>query len=159
MLRLAGAIMIILSGTMIGFSKSARLKCRQDSLEKIIYSLRIMENEIGYGKMSMDVVFEKIAELGGIFLEKNKSETAGKIFSDAVCRDELKLEHSDIDVLMRFSGTLGTLDTSSQVKNIQNTIKSLEILKEDARENFLKYGKMYRSIGILTSILVVIVLI
>lgn len=158
MLKAIGAVMIILSGTAVGFSKSLSLKTRWESLSKIIYSLRIMENEISYGKKSMDRILAGIERLDGLTFELIERENAGECFFRSVCREELKLDKCDREVLEGFSKTLGTTDTSVQLKNIKNTVKTLELYEQEAKDAFDRYGKMYRSIGVLVGFLVVIVL-
>ena len=158
MLKLIGAIMIILSGTALGFSKAEVLKTRWKSLSKIIYSLRIMENEISYGKNSMDRILERIEHLEGLSFNQKESENAGDCFYRSVCRDELKLDRSDREILEGFSKTLGTTNSGVQLKNIKNTVKSLELSQQGAKDDFERHGKMYRSIGVLVGILAVIVL-
>ena len=156
MFKIAGMIMIILSGTILGFSKSANLKKRQESLGKTLYSLGLMENEISYGKCCMDKLFERISKLGGIAFDE-KGDSAGDVFLCSV--KKLTLDPEETEVLERFSKSLGTLDSASQLKNIKNTVKTLELLEENAKESYEKYGKMYRSMGLLTSVLAVIILI
>ena len=158
MLKLIGAVMIMLSGTFLGFSKSTSLRTRKESLEKILYSLRIMENEICYGRDSMDRILKKIEKLSGVVIEKKSFENAGECFLRAFTREELRLEACDIESVSRFSETLGVTDANVQLKNIKNTIKAIEMLRDDAEEKLQKYGKMYRSIGVLVSIFAVIVL-
>ena len=157
MLKIAGIIMIILSGTYLGFSKSASLKKRQESLGKILYSLRLMENEISYGKCCMDKLFKNITSLGGIAFDRELGKSAGEIFLASV--KNLQLDYEDIEILERFSKSLGTLDSEAQLKNIKNTVKNLELSEENAMAYYEKYGKMYRSMGVLTSLLAVIILI
>lgn len=158
MLKLTGAIMIILSGSLWGFLKASALKTRWKSLEKIIYSLRIMENEISYGKSDLAEILYKIRILGGINFSEECFKNAGICFFDAVCHRELNLSDCDKALLSGFSKTLGTTDSQVQLRNIKNTIKSLEIFGEEAKESYLRYGKMYRSIGSLLGILAVIIL-
>ena len=158
MVKLAGIIMIISSGTMLGFSKSMSLKKRQESLGMMIYSLRIMENEISYGRCSMDDIFAKITRLGGIVVNMEKGSAGTGLISSARS-PALCLDKEDVEVIARFCGNLGACDSISQLKNIKNTVKSLEILEETARLRYDKYGRMYRSIGVLASIFAVIVLI
>jgi len=158
MLRIIGAILIISGGTLLGLLKSSVLKKRWDGISKILYSLRIMENEISYGKSSMDTIFEKIERLGGLKFSENKHENAGECFSEAVKGEELHLEKEEDEVLRRFCETLGTTDSIVQLKNIKTTIKSLEILEDEAKSGYRKYGKVYRNMGMLIGLLAVIVL-
>jgi len=156
MLKLAGAGMVLVAFAVLGYAKSLSLKLRCESIARVLYSLRIMENEISYGKISMDKVMESIKKLGGISAENPSGDSAGEWFLNAV--EYEKLEKADMEVLTSFSKTLGITDTVSQQRNIKNTVKTLELLEIDAKNNYEKYGKMYRNIGFLTGMLAVILL-
>lgn len=156
MLKLSGAVMVFSAFVILGFSKSLALKSRYESIGRILYSLRIMENEISYGRSSMDKVMDSIKRLGGISAEEVTGDNAGEWFMSAL--EGERLEKCDIEVLEAFSRTLGATDTSAQQRSIKNTVKNLEILESDAKEGFEKYGRMYRNIGFLSGMLVVILL-
>ena len=158
MFKLAGMIMIIFAGTMLGFLKSMSLKKRQESLGKILYSLRIMENEISYARCSMGDIFAKITKLGGICVDMEKGSAGAGLIASAESPG-LCLEKEEMEVITRFCENLGACDSVSQLKNIKNTVKSLEILEDTARLRYDKYGRMYRSIGVLAGAFAVIVLI
>ena len=157
MLKLCGAVMVLSAFVVLGFSKSLSLKSRCESISRVLYSLRIMENEISYGKISMDKVMDSIKKLGGITAEEVKGDNAGEWFLSALKGE--RLEKCDMEVLVAFSKTLGTTDIDSQQRSIKGTIKTLELMENDAKESFEKYGKMYRNIGFLTGMLAVILLI
>ena len=158
MFKIAGMIMIILSGTILGFSKSISLKKRQESLGKVLYILRIMENEISYARCSMGEIFAKITKLGILSINMEKG-SAGEGLMEALLSPHLCLEKEDMEVIARFCENLGACDSTSQLKNIKNTAKSLELLEDTAKLRYEKYGRMYQSVGVLASIFAVIVLI
>ena len=124
MLKLAGAGMVLVAFAVLGYSKSLSLKLRCESIARVLYSLRIMENEISYGKISMEKVMESIKKLGGISAENPSGDGAGEWFLNAV--EYEKLEKADMEVLTSFSKTLGITDTASQQRNIKNTVKTTD---------------------------------
>lgn len=159
MLKLTGAVMIILAGSLVGYFKSLKLKTRWESLKKIIYSLHIMENEISYGRSSMDKILEKIRVMNGLGFDVENKKSSEDAFLSAINKDELALSKGDEELMRSFSKTLGKTDARVQLKNIKNTVKSLEIMEKDAKLEYEKYGKMYRNMGMLLGLAAVILLV
>lgn len=159
MLKLAGAVMIILAGTLVGYVKSMNLKIRWESIKKIIYSLHIMENEISYGKNSMDKILEKIGIMNGLKFSISNTNNSEDAFLSALKIGELSLLSEDVEIVKNFSKSLGKTNSHVQMQNIKNAITSLEILEKDAKREYEKFGKMYRNMGMLLGLMVVILLV
>lgn len=151
--------MIILSCSLVGYLKSARLKTRCESLKKIIYSLHIMENEINYGKNSMDKILKKIGDMNGLSFGIADARNSEDAFLSAIDTGGLALSISDTEIIGNFSKTLGKTDSYVQMQNIKNTVKSLEILEKDAKCEYERFGSMYRNIGVLSGVMLVILLV
>lgn len=151
--------MIIVSCSLFGYLKSASLKKRWESLKRIIYSLHIMENEISYGKNSMDKILEKIGNMNGLRFNLPDNKNSEDAFLSAIDTGELALLKGDLEVVRNFSRTLGKTDSYVQMRNIRNAVGSLEILEDDAKSEYEKFGRMYRSIGVLSGLMLVILLV
>lgn len=159
MLKLAGSVMIVLACTLAGYCKSLSLKNRHESIKKIIYSLHIMENEINYGKNSMNKILEKIGIMNGLKFNIADAKNAEEAFLSAINTDKLAISKAEEDAVRNFSKSLGKTDSYVQLKNIKNTVRTLEILEKDAKEEYEKFGRMYRNIGILSGLMLVILLV
>ncbi len=73
--------------------------------------------------------------------------------------DESSLSSNEKEILLQFGRTLGQHDFGQQQKHIQLTIKHLERELQDARDDQDKYGKMAKSLGFLTGLFIVLLLI
>lgn len=155
MLKIIGGIMVLSSCTLIGFLRSARLKSRCSNLERIVFGLRLMENEITSGRTRIDKLLEKVGAMSGLAFDPS-GENAEVSFMSGVDEDTLK--NSDMVIISSFSKTLGKTDSEAQLRNLKNTLKSLEAMESEACAEYEKYGKLYRNMGVLVGLMAVILL-
>lgn len=73
--------------------------------------------------------------------------------------EESSLSVNEKEILLQFGRTLGQHDFFQQQKHIQLTIKHLERELQDARDEQDRYGKMAKSLGFLTGLFIVLLLI
>jgi len=59
MLKLAGAILVLLSGTLIGFRQAARYADRTAQIRQLIHALQRLETEIGFGHTPLPEALER----------------------------------------------------------------------------------------------------
>jgi stage III sporulation protein AB len=92
---------------------------------------------------------------------------SNKVFSDAATaweqavRDNVKaasLNKEDEEILISFGKMLGNTDSEGQIKNIHLTIRQLLVQEKKAEELKKSNMEMYRKLGVLGGIAVVIVL-
>jgi stage III sporulation protein AB len=69
------------------------------------------------------------------------------------------LKQGEFEIMKQFGETLGRHDRYSQQKQIMLTLSHLEREEEDARERQAKYEKMVKSLGFLSGLLLIILLI
>jgi stage III sporulation protein AB len=69
------------------------------------------------------------------------------------------LNKEDEQVLLSFGRSLGNTDLDGQIRNIRLTLGQLAMQERKAEENRKKNESMYRSLGILGGMAVVIVLV
>lgn len=163
MLKLAGAVMIIASGSVLGILRSNRLKMRADNLENIISALELLKCDINYGRKDLqralrDIgtslkadIFRKIADNIKEFGIKEAIKKA--LDDDAECFLE-----SDKVPICTLGETLGMTDAKNQARAIDEAVVRLKKAKKDAEEEYLRLGKLYKSVGFLGGVLVAIVL-
>ncbi|MBE7023301.1 MAG: hypothetical protein E7412_02430 [Ruminococcaceae bacterium] len=82
-----------------------------------------------------------------------------KIWQKAADRfgNELFLSKEDMEILLDFSKKLGCGDREHEKNNIKITMARLKLALDDARELSVKNVKVYRGLGFLTGIFLVIV--
>lgn len=171
MIRLMGALCIVLSCTAYGFIKSQlwseRLKQLRD-LEKIFVAL---SGDIRYGQVSLPESFERIAgqvEMPFSRFLKNlcgeMKRCGGKTF-DTIFREEISvvlkesaLKKQDKDSLAHMGGYLGHLDRETQVRMIQLYLKELDTTIFEVTGSIHSRQKLCRMLGAVSGILIVILL-
>ena len=164
MLKLSGALLVILAFGIWGVLKSDKLKKRCDNLLSLISALTLLENEIGYGEKDISSALLSVGSIENLPLfvqisEQLKGSSVSSAFFDALKNSDICLSKSDKDTLCEFSQNLGSLGKESQIGSIRHTKELLEAARISACEEYGKYGKLYRSMGILLGILIAIILI
>ncbi len=163
MLKLSGAVLIISAFGLWGFSKSEKLKSRNDSLLHIISALALLENEISYAQKNIRDALSLIGTLSNMPFFTAVSENIGssdmqEVFSSVLSRCNMNFSKSDNQTLLEFSQNLGNLDRVSQIKSILHTKELLKIAQSEAYEEYKKYSRLYRSSGILLGVLFSLIL-
>lgn len=74
-------------------------------------------------------------------------------------RYELAMTDDDVKILLDFSKNLGSGDKYSEKNNIRATLMKLKLAEDEAREIAKTNVKMYRGLGFLTGIFIVLILI
>jgi len=169
--KLAGSVIVILSCTFLGFVLSNDCKRRPQQLRELQSLLQMFENQITYLSDVISEAFERISRVGCsetcIFfsktveiLKKERAISASEAWELAVRQNIKKtsLNMEDEEIIAAFGKMLGSSDLEGQVKNIRLTLEHLKLQEEKAEESRRSNEKMYRSLGILGGIAVVIVL-
>jgi stage III sporulation protein AB len=163
MLKLSGAVLIILAFSLWGILKSEKLKKRNESLLRIISSLSLLENEVAYAQKSMRDALFSIGTLTDMPFFTAVSENIGNfkmqdVFSAALSKCNMCLSKADTHTLLEFSQNLGNLDCASQIKSILHTKELFKIAQAEACEDYKKYSRLYRSTGLLLGVLFSLIL-
>jgi len=170
MVKLIGAVLILFSASMVGWQIGKYYACRPLQLRALLIALQMLETEIVYGLTPLHRAFVKIGhrvqkEVGQLFLTAAElliTEEAGvegclaksirKHWSETALRKEEK------GVLHSLGQVLGTTDREDQQKHLRLAITHLRGLEEEARVEQAKYERMYKSLGFLGGLLVVILM-
>lgn len=161
----------MIATTWTGFEASRKLTERTRQLRLLKNALLSLEAEIMYGHTPLHEASRRLAlqmpeplsSFFSAFAHKLiHTETTVKQAWDECLRDlenRSALKQGELEIMRQFGETLGRHDKASQQKHIQLTITHLEREEADANEKQLKYGKMVKSLGFLTGLLIVILLI
>jgi stage III sporulation protein AB len=170
MAKLIGAVLILFSASMVGWQIGRYYACRPVQLRALLIALQMLETEIVYGLTPLHRAFVKIGhrvqkEVGQLFLTAAElliteeagvdaclSKAIGKHWTDTALRKEEK------GVLYSLGQVLGTTDREDQQKHLRLAITHLRGLEEEARTEQEKYERMYKSLGFLGGLLVVILM-
>ena len=163
MIKVIGAAMTGFACAYFGIRLSTSLKKRAESLGDIRASLELLESEINFSVNKLKKAFIRI-DRNGLFTlaaENLDGNGAKKAWTDALdtMQSKLCLSGADVDVLKMFGQNIGKTDTDDQLKNIRYIKTLIAEQEKQARAEYGRFGRLYRSGGVLAGLLVVIVLI
>jgi len=172
MVKLAGALLVMAAGTLIGFAQAARYAARPRQIRELIHALKRLETEISYGQTPLP---EALARVGGALAEplrrmflraaarmaERRETTAEACWTEAVetVWPDTAMRAGDKEALLRLGASLGLSDRADQLKHVRLAMVHLEAEETAAREEQRKYEKMCRSLGVLGAALVVILMV
>jgi len=170
--KLFGSMIVIAASSFLGIAFSKDCSRRPQELRAMQGFLQILENEISFMSSLLIDSFTKICRNSDneatIFfkstihtLETNTGLSAPEAWDMAVSNNIGKtcFNKEDGAILASFGKMLGNTDLEGQIKNIRFTIDQLKLQEKKAEENKKKNESMYRSLGILGGIAIVIILV
>ena len=166
--KVLGAFLVCGAGGYAGFSASARLSARVQTVGDMIKALEFMQNEITYTKTSMAGIVQSLANTaqGGAkyFFERlgesmNRLwETGfGSLWQECV-QVQRHINQSDKNILIELGHVLGRYDAEIEAKNISAAMNALDFNWQSAKQEQKKYAKMYRAFGLAFGLFVAILL-
>ena len=170
MIKLLGAIIIIVATTWTGFEAAKHLSDRPRQLRALRSALQSLEAEIMYGHTPLHEASRRLAEqltnpLSTFFDSFAKkltdTETTVKEAWETSLKEVWKataLKQGEFEIMKQFGETLGRHDRFSQQKHIMLTLSHLEREEADAIDRQAKYEKMVKSLGFLSGLLLIILL-
>lgn len=171
MIKMMGAIIIIVATTWAGFEASRHLHERPKQLRLLKSALQSLEAEIMYGHTPLHEASRRLGSqlnkplswFFETFAKKlTETETTVKEAWEESLTEVWKLtafKQGELEIMKQFGQTLGQHDRISQQKQIQLTLTHLEREEADAQEKQMKYERMVKSLGFLLGLLLVILLI
>lgn len=169
-IKLVISASIVGISTYIGTYKARKLKEREYVLRDTITFLKLVENEIKYMmnilpnayeiarqklntelKIKIGNIVIDMLEMRNIELVENSIE---KNIAEISC-----LEDYDKNVIISTLKNLGRSDVEGQINIIENGITTLENQVTEANEVKLTNSKLYRTIGIIAGLMLVIIFI
>lgn len=162
-------ILILVGSTSIGFLLSRRYLDRVDELITFSNLINILQNKMRFTKVPLSEAFEEmsniksnkdISEICYNFSKNIKNKKCEEAWNEAIEEKKslLSLKNEDINLIKKLGNTLGKTDIDGQMSEINefNTILRIQIKK--AEEERKKNEKMYKSLGIIVGLAIVILL-
>ncbi|OCA91058.1 stage III sporulation protein SpoAB [Bacillus sp. FJAT-27225] len=171
MIKLFGAIFILISTTWAGFELARHLSERPKQLRQLKSALQSLEAEIMYGHTPLHEASRRLAAqlphpLSWLFESFGNRLAATETTVKEAWEESLQevwrltaLKQGEFEIMSQFGETLGRHDRLSQQKQIQLTLNHLEREEAEARDIQSKYEKMMKSLGFLSGLLLIIVMI
>lgn len=166
-----GAVCIILATTWSGFEASRLLRERTKQLRQLKMALQALEAEIMYGHTPLIDASLRLSQqlsrpLSWLFESFAQKLQKGTMNARQAWEESLHeiwkmtaLKQGEFEIMKQFGETLGQYDHEIQQNYIRLTMVHLEREEGDAIEKQQRYEKMMKSLGVLTGILIVLLLI
>ena len=158
---------IFMSVSYIGLALASRYKNRVRDLKNIRNILNIIETKIKYTYEPLPQIFLEISQefTGGISelfktsVEQMKSVSAGEAWKYALERSNTSLNSEDLEILKKLENLLGKTNAEGQLSEIKlmNNFIDIQIKKSEEEQN--KNEKMYKNLGVIVGLAIVIILI
>ena len=162
--------LLFCTSIIIGYLISKRYSNRVKILKDIKSGLNIFAVKINFSCEILSEIFEDISnKLNGaasnIFkdtitiLNENNTNTIGNAWEKSIEKNSSQLKKEDIDVLKTLGKMLGNTDIEGQINQINLVESFLEKQIEDSQEEQLRNSKLYKKLGFICGLVIVIVLI
>ena len=161
---------IILGGsTSIGFLISKKYKNRVIELKDFRNAINILETKIKFTYEPIKEIFKEISKntdkkISQIFensckyIEENSTKEAWNKSIEET-KEILSLNEEDINIIKSLGNMLGKTDVEGQISEIELTSNYIETQIAKAEEERKKNEKMYRTLGTVVGLAIVIILI
>lgn len=163
------SIAIFCITTYIGMEMASSLKSREEILTDYITFLRLVQNEMIYMANSLPVAFEMSRQR----LTSKFKDTIGAIVVDmsefGVNKVDMSITNNinmltelsdyDRDIIISTLKNLGRSDIESQNNIIENAINIVQKQVKDANTNKIKSSKVYKTVGVITGLIIVVIFI
>ena len=151
----------------IGNSKANQYVNRLKELICIKSALNIFENKIKFTQSPLEEIFKCIGEnsaeqnIKHIFqaLAMEENMNIHKKWENAISNIESNLNSEDKNILIDMGKILGTTDVEGQVSNIKITSSFIDRQIEKAEQEKEKNAKMFRTLGIVSGLSIIVILI
>lgn len=157
---------IFLTCSAIGLIKSQKYVYRVDELKEFKNALNMFKTKIKFTREPVPEIFNQISKaitptIGGIFKIASYNMNfypAGDAWSKAIDTDILNINMEDKAVLKDLSKLLGATDLEGQLSQIEITYNFLDEQIEKAEKEKLKNESLYRKLGMIIGLGIVVIL-
>lgn len=158
---------IFLTCSAIGLIKSQKYVYRVNELQEFKNALNMFKTKIKFTYEPIPEIFEQISKntnsnIGSIFKVASynmKFCPAGEAWNKAIDTDLLNINLEDRNILKNLSKLLGATDIQGQISQIEITEDFLNVQIKKAEKEKEKNELMYRKLGMIIGLGIVIVLI
>ncbi len=160
-------IVIFLISTYIGFLKSKEYTDRIDELKKYENALNMFKAKIEFTYAPIKEIFENISKSiyenkNNIFkmtIENLNTEDISKVWKLSVENYNGKFKKEDKEIIKMFGNLLGKTDKNGQISEIVLSQNFIMTQIEKAESERLKNGKLYKSMGVIVGLGIIIIFI
>ncbi len=170
-LKAGGAALILFSATGLGFSVAKKYRKRVKELRQLQIAFQMLSSEISYTASPLPLAFSRVGQrteepVSQIFLnaaeelKEGEGKELGDIWKGGVneAYPGTCLNHKDKQILLSASSFLGYSDQNHQEQQIKLIMHHLKQAEEEARDSLHSNERMWRYLGILGGLMLVILL-
>ena len=158
---------IFLSCSLIGILISKKYSNRVNELNDFKNALNMFKTKIRYTYAPLPEIFEEISQnldsnISRVFKKASEKMAicpAGEAWNLALKIEDLNIDDEDKNVLKNLSKLLGKTDLEGQLNQIEMTSDFLDRQIRQAERDRDKSEKMYRTLGVIIGMAIVIMLI
>lgn len=171
MLKMIGAVMIIITGALFGFYQASQYVNRPKQIRQLIQAIQRLETEINYGFTPLSEALERISRsipepVSTIYrqtaeeIRKNNGQTTMNSWSQVIREVWINtsMKSAEMDIMLQLGTTLGISDRRDQIKHIHLAASQLQGEEHSAKEEQTRYEKMWKSLGVLGGALIVVLM-
>ncbi len=162
-------ILILTGSTSVGFLLSKKYTDRVKELKSLSNLITLLQNKIKFTHKPLGEILEEIVNVKensgiiGIFSktsQKLKNKKFEEAWNEAISEQRffLNLNQEDITFLKTLGNVLGKTDVEGQMSEINQFQTILKVQIENAEEEKNKNAKMYKSLGTIIGLAIVIIL-
>lgn len=166
-----GSAIVLFSCTAAGIYMASKDKYRAEELMEMKRGLCMLKSEICHNsrplyeamidisQMLEDTVSE-IFEDSGRMLKARKAASASEAWEKTLkeSRGRTFFKKEDIDAFISFGQALGGIDRDGQTANIDIALEYIDRKSDELIKKYAKDGRLFRSMGVMGGILIVVVL-
>jgi len=171
MIKLIGALCIVFAGTMLGMYQSLQLSARPRQIRQSIQCLQRLETEIVYGVTPLPQALHAVAgaasgPLRSLFeaasrgLMGKEAASMREAWEEAMASNwsHTSMKQAEKEIFLQLGTLLGISDREDQMKHLKLAVRQLQGEELAAAEEQKRYGGMWRSLGLLSGVLIVILM-
>ncbi|MCF6094456.1 stage III sporulation protein AB [Microaerobacter geothermalis] len=171
MMKILGASIVVFATTYFGFYLAKTYAERPNQIRNLRSALKMLETEVVYGATPINEAFRHIGKrikepVSSLFIQTAKRLENGDGLSFIECwkyslNEEWRntfLKKSEYEILLQLGHVIGLSGKADQVKHIHLALANLEVEELQAKEDHEKYAKVSKSLGVLSGILIVILM-
>jgi stage III sporulation protein AB len=171
MLKFVGGVLIIGAAALLGFLQAAHYERRPKQIRLLISALQRMETEIIYALTPLPEAFaslskqiaEPVSSLFRLTSERLLTTvgTSTREIWQITVKDVWKrtsMKQAEQEVVLQLGSVLGLTDRGDQVKHLRLAVSQLQTEETESRDEQRRYGKMWKSLGVLIGALIVILM-
>jgi len=168
-LKILGSLIVFISCSLLGYSHARTYAKRPEELKVLQTLLQIFENEISFLSNILREAFQKVysctdSSVAVFFKATIENLDDGLCASEAWTKavreniSKTNLNSEDENIIISFGKMLGSSDLEGQIKNIRLTVNQLKIQEQKAEELRSKNERMFKNLGVLGGLAIIILL-